>query len=53
MGINACCEAEKTGCMGCKTKDCEGAGDEAKYKKAESDCQAEYLKCKAGISPSR
>jgi RHS repeat-associated protein len=50
-GLIVCCEAEKTGCLGCKTKDC--GNDDAKWKAAEKNCESEYAKCMSGATPTQ
>lgn len=48
-GLAACCELEKAGCMGCASKET----DETKLKVKEVSCEADYVKCLSGASPSR
>ena len=48
-GYGACCELEKTGCMGCAENEC----DDAKRNAKKAICVAEYERCLTGASPSR
>lgn len=45
-GTAACCELEKTGCMGCASEQCD-------LEAAMAMCYAKYLKCMMGAPPTR